>query len=153
MEIRTAQIEDLETLKSIEQAIIHYERPFGHNLDDDPISYYDLANLIEREDAEVVVATKEGEIIGSGYILIKDSKSYIKYKKHGYLGFMFVSPKHRGQGVNGKVVDALVAWGKKRNITEFQLEVYAENESAVKAYEKRNFIPDLLRMRFNTEDK
>ncbi len=152
VKIRAAEIEDLDQLKMMEQKIIHYERPFDPNLKNDPINYYDLLNLIQRDDASVIVATIDEEIIGSGYALIKESKPYKNPEKYAYLGFMYVYPKHRGKGINGKIIDHLIEWAKKRDLTEIQLDVYAENISAVKAYKKRKFKPDLLKMRLSTED-
>jgi GNAT superfamily N-acetyltransferase len=151
MKIRTAAIEDLATLKQFEQEIIKYERPFAPNLKADPISYYDLEALIRRADAEVIVAMIDDEIIGSGYALIKDSNPIKQPDQYAYLGFMYVEPAHRGKGIIGKIIDALMAWATQKGLTEIQLDVYAENESAVKAYRKRGFKPDLLTLRLNTE--
>jgi len=151
MEIRAAELHEIDQLRRIEQEIIRYERPFDPNLKDDPISYYDLQHLIEREDARVTVATIDDKIVGSGYALIKESKPYKKHERHAYLGFMFVFPEYRGKGINGKIIDDLIEWAKSRNLKEIQLEVYAENESAVKAYKKRKFKSDLLRMCLNIE--
>jgi ribosomal protein S18 acetylase RimI-like enzyme len=152
MEIREAKIEDLDSLKLFEQEVIKYERPFAPNLKNDPIQYYDLVDLIEREDARIIAATIDGEIIGSGYALIKNSERHKKPKQYAYLGFMYVLPKFRGKGINGKIIDNLINWAKERNLTEIQLDVYANNESALNAYKKRSFKPDLLKMRFNTEE-
>ncbi len=151
MEIREAEIKDLDILKEFEQEVIRYERPFAPNLKGDPITYYDLIDLMEREDAHLIIATIDGEAIASGYALIQNAKHYKTPDKHAYLGFMYVSPKHRGKGVNGKIVEHLIDWANKRNITEIVLEVYNENESALKAYKKKGFKPDLLKMRINTE--
>ncbi|MGB0864334.1 MAG: GNAT family N-acetyltransferase [Saprospiraceae bacterium] len=150
--IREAKVEDLTILKMFEQEIIRYERPFGPNLKDDPLEYYDLLDFIQREDAQVIVATIDEEIVGSGYALTKKSASYVRFEQHAYLGFMYVLPQFRGKGINGKIIDNLIDWAKTKGLTEIQLEVYAENESAVKAYKKSKFKPDLLRMRFNTEE-
>jgi ribosomal protein S18 acetylase RimI-like enzyme len=38
-------------------------------------------------------------------------------------------------------------WVKEKKLTEVRLDVYAENESAISAYEKIGFKPDLLKMR------
>ncbi len=149
--IREAKIEDLNILKMFEQEIIRYERPFAPNLKNDPVEYYDLKNLIEREDAQVIVATVNEKIVGSGYALTKNSEPYIKYKQHAYLGFMYVIPEFRGKGINGKIITTLIDWAKEKNLTEIQLEVYAENDSALNAYRKKGFKSDLLRMRLNTE--
>ena len=64
---------------------------------------------------------------------------------------MYVIPKFRGYGLNGKIIDHLIDWAKTRNLSEIQLDVYAENESAVNAYKKRGFNADVLKMRINTE--
>ncbi|WP_440881315.1 GNAT family N-acetyltransferase [Tenacibaculum sp. C7A-26P2] len=149
IKIREAKIDDLNTLELFEQSVIQYERPFAPNLKEDPIQYYDLLNLIERKDAHLIVATTNGEIIGSGYALIKNSEPYKKPEKYAYLGFMYVSPKFRGKGINGKIIDSLTDWAKQRDLEELQLDVYAKNEIAINAYKKRNFKPDLLKMRLN----
>lgn len=150
-EIREAKIQDLDTLKIFEQELIRYERPFDGNLKNDPIAYYNLIKLIQREDTHVIVATINGEIIGSGYALIKNSKPYRNPKQYAYLGFMYVIPKFRGYGLNGKIIDHLIDWAKTRNLSEIQLDVYAENKSAVNAYKKRGFKADVLKMKINTE--
>ena len=70
--LREAKMEDLDTLLQFEQGIVQYERPFAPNIKEDPVSYYDISQLIQREDAQViVVVSASGELIGSGYIKIK----------------------------------------------------------------------------------
>ncbi len=150
--IREAEIKDLNTIKEFEQEIIKYERPFDPNLKQDPIEYYDLLNLIKRKDAQVVVATVDDEIVGSGYALIKNSLPYKKPEQYAYLGFMFVSPEFRGNSINGKIIESLMDWAKEKKITEIQLDVYAENKIALNAYIKRGFKPSLLTMRMNLEE-
>jgi len=151
-EIREAAIEDLHILKIFEQEIIQFERPFASNIKKDPVTYYDLEELILRKDAHVLVALIEEEIVGSGYALIKNSKPYFEPEQYAYLGFMFVSPQHRGKGINGKLTERLIEWAKSKNLSEIQLDVYAANESAKNAYNKLGFKPDLLKMRLNTTE-
>jgi len=62
-------------------------------------------------------------------------------------------PEYRGQGVNKKIMDVLKAWASSQNITEFRLDVYYENVSAIKAYEKFGFSKYFLEMRFNLDDE
>jgi GNAT superfamily N-acetyltransferase len=151
-EMREAVLEDLPILQEFEQGIIQFERPFASNLKDDPISYYDLKDLIVRKDAQVLVALIENEIIASGFALIRNSRPYFKPEQYAYLGFMYVSPEHRGRGINGKIIEKLIDWALSRNLNEIQLDVYAENESAIMAYKKVGFKPDLLKMRLNTSE-
>ena len=53
--IREAITDELKTLQEFEQGVVKYERPFAPNLKEDPIVYYDIQNLIERDDAQVLV--------------------------------------------------------------------------------------------------
>ena len=74
--IREAVQDDLEILQEFEQGVIQYERPFAPNLKEDPIVYYDIQNLIERDDAHVLVVVVDNKLVGSGYALIKKSAPY-----------------------------------------------------------------------------
>lgn len=151
MNIREAKIEELEILLEFEQGIVVAERPMNPCLKDGEIHYYDLAKLVESDSCGVFVAELDGELIASGYALEKEAKDYLKHEKYAYLGFMYVKPEHRGKGVNQKILDALLDWAKRRNLTEIRLEVYSENASAIKAYEKAGFEPHLLEMRLEIE--
>ncbi|WP_230038254.1 GNAT family N-acetyltransferase [Chryseobacterium sp. Bi04] len=151
MTTREAKEEDLKILLEFEQGIVSAERPFNITLIDGEIHYYDLTHFIKSPDAILIVAEENNEIIGSGYALIKKAGSYYyKFEKYAYLGFMYVKPEYRGKGVNKVITDELISWAKARDISEVRLDVYAENESAVKAYEKAGFEPHLLTMRLKS---
>ena len=145
--IRKATHADMETLLQFEQGVISAERPFDPTLKESGVKYYDLEGMLTLPHIYLVVAELKGEVIASGYARVETVKPYLKHAKHGFLGFMFVAPQHRGKGVNKKVMDALTAWVKTFGITELRLEVYHENAPAIKAYEKIGFIRHMLTMR------
>lgn len=149
--IRPAELADLPVLYEFEQGIITTERPFDSTLDDDPITYYDIKAMIESDNVEVIVAIVENEVVGSAYARIEEAKPYLNHKLYAYLGFMYVKPEHRGQGINQQVVEALKTWAKSKNLTELRLDVYDENLPAIRAYEKAGFERHLLNMRMNIE--
>ncbi|SIQ21104.1 GNAT family N-acetyltransferase [Chryseobacterium sp. RU33C] len=145
---RQATEQDLEILLEFEQGVVTAERPFNSTLIDGEIHYYDLKSLIQSPEATLIVAEENNEIIASGYALIKKAeKNYYRFKEYVYLGFMYVKPEYRGKGINKVITDELIAWAKSRGINEVRLEVYAQNESAIKAYEKAGFEPHILLMR------
>lgn len=145
---RQATEQDLEILLEFEQGVVTAERPFNSTLIDGEINYYDLKSLIQSPEATLIVAEENNEIIASGYALIKKAeKNYYRFKEYAYLGFMYVKPEYRGKGINKVITDELIAWAKSRGINEVRLEVYAQNESAIKAYEKAGFEPHILLMR------
>ncbi|MBC7901197.1 MAG: GNAT family N-acetyltransferase [Saprospiraceae bacterium] len=144
--IRQATLADLDTLLSFEQALINFERPLDATIKAGNISYYDLENMISAASVKIVVAESAGEIVGCGYASIEDSKPYLAHRQHAYLGFMYVVPEHRGNGVNRLIMDELKRWSVSKGVTHMRLEVFASNPAAIKAYEKVGFASRLLEM-------
>jgi GNAT superfamily N-acetyltransferase len=147
IQIRKATLNDLETLLEFEQGVIAAERPFDPTLKEEKINYYNLEKMISATDVEVVVAVLNEQIIGSGYARIEDAKPYLNHKLYAYLGFMFTHPDHRGKGVNNQIIEALTNWVRSQNIFEMRLDVYNDNPSAIRAYEKVGFKKHLINMR------
>ena len=145
--IRKATLDDLVTLLEFEQGIIATERPFDPTLKEGKISYYDIEKMISANDVEVVVAVLDEQILGSGYARIENAKPYLNHELYAYLGFMFTHPDHRGQGVNTLIIEALSNWVRSQDILEMRLDVYSDNPSAIKAYEKAGFKKHLINMR------
>ena len=153
IKIRKASIVDLGQLSVFEQDLIKTERPFDPTVKADPVSYYDMQTMLTSANTEVVVAEVNNKIIASGYARIERSKPFLKHIIHAYLGFMYVLPEYRGQGINKKIMDVLKKWAALQNISEFRLEVYYNNVSAIKAYEKFGFKKHMVEMRFNLDDE
>ena len=149
--VRKATLDDLDTLYRFEQGIITAERPFDSTLKDGHINYYDLRAMLTVDHVEIAVAELNGEIIGSGYARIENTKPFLKHPQHAFLGFMFVDSMHRGKGINKLVIDYLKQWAKNRGMTELRLQVYDDNLPAVKAYEKIGFSKLLVEMRLGIE--
>ena len=147
VEIRKANETEIETLLVFEKEIINAERPFDNTLRDGEIHYYDLIELIRAQRAEVLVAVVNGAVVGSGYAKILPAEPYQKHTEYASLGFMYVKPEFRGQGINQKILYGLVDWAKKQNLTEVRLEVYDKNTIAKNSYLKAGFRPNILEMR------
>jgi len=148
-QVRKATNEDLPTLLAFEQGLIAVERPMDPTIKDGLISYYDIAALIRATDAEVCVVEHQGKVVASGYARIKDDRHYLKHKHQGYLGFMFVDEQHRGKGLNGMIISALLKWCKQQGIDEIRLDVYEDNHQAITAYQKAGFKKHMITMRMN----
>ncbi|REL35151.1 GNAT family N-acetyltransferase [Thalassotalea euphylliae] len=145
--IRPATLNDIPTLELFEQGVISAERPVADNLRSGDIIYYDLAALITSDKCQLLVAETSSKLIASGYIKVKPSPAHHKYTNHGYIGFIYVEPEFRGQGISQKVIKALFDWAKQQGITEVLLDVYNDNAPAIKAYEKLGFKKSLVQMR------
>ena len=150
--LRKATLGDLSTLLDFEQGLIDAERPMDPTIREGDISYYDIGAFIRADDTEVIVAEFEGKIVASGYARIKDDRHYLKHRKQGYLGFMFVKEDHRGKGLNKMIMEELIKWCEAKEVFEMRLDVYEENPQAIKAYEKAGFKKHMITMRFNSKD-
>jgi GNAT superfamily N-acetyltransferase len=145
--IRKARLEDLNILLEFEQGIITAERPYDPTLKEGKINYYDIEKMITAAHIEVVVAEIGAKIVGSGYARIETAKPYLNHDNYAYLGFMYTDPLHRGKGVNAIIIEDLKEWCLSQKITELRLDVYNDNPSAIRAYEKVGFKKHLLNMR------
>jgi GNAT superfamily N-acetyltransferase len=150
--LRIANLDDLPSLLEFEQRLIKAERPMDPSIKDGNISYYDISEMIKARNSEVFVVELGHEIVASGYAKIIDDRPYLKHKKQGYLGFMFVPEEHRGKGLNKLILNALIDWCKARNVFEIRLDVYDVNDPAIKAYRKAGFKNYLINMRYNVND-
>jgi GNAT superfamily N-acetyltransferase len=145
--IRTAKVEDIEQLKEYEQGVISAERPFDNTFKKDNINYYDIASLISDPSVELAVAELNHQLVACGYAKIVKTKPYIQYPFYSYLGFMFVAPQSRGLEVNKRIISYLAQWSKEQGVYHMHLDVYRDNEAAIRAYEKCGFRPYLMEMR------
>ena len=143
---RIATLEDIPTLLGFEQELIAYERPFDSNLKD-RCTYYDLNHLITSNKAELIVGSLNNDIITCGYAKIIEAKNYHKNTEYSYMGFMYVKPEYRGQGIIQEIIAKLKNWSISKNILELRLEVYRDNASALKAYENNGFKSHMVEMK------
>ena len=110
-------------------------------------NFYFFIELIKSKNAELLVAVINNEIVGSGYAKVLSAKPYQKHTEYAYLGFMYVKPPFRGQGINQKILNKLIDWARSLNLKEVRLEVYDENIIAKNSYLKAGFKQNLLEMR------
>lgn len=144
---RPAELKDLDTLYEFEQGIVSAERPMDPTLKEGHINYYDLKELIEEKQAEVMLAEVDSEIVGSGYVKIMKAKPYLAFEHYGHVGFIYVRPEYRRKGISQTIITKLIHWAKSKNIIELRLEVYEENHKAVASYEKLGMKKHLIEMR------
>ena len=144
--IREAIQADLDTLLFFEQEIVRAERPFDKALKDEDVHYYDLKMMLTQPEVKIVVAEADEQIIASAYARIENAKPYLKHSRYAYLGFMYVRPEYRGQGIIQKIIDELSRFAKANDVTELRLDVFAGNENAIRSYEKVGFRKLLIEM-------
>lgn len=150
--VRLATVKDLPILDKFMDGLVDAERPMDPTIKDGKVVYYELPSFMNNENAVLYVVELSNEIVASGYAKIMEDSHYLKHDKQGYLGFMFVPEKHRGNGYNKLIMDALINWCKIKEVHEIRLDVYDQNPSAIRAYEKAGFAKHLITMRLDIRD-
>jgi ribosomal protein S18 acetylase RimI-like enzyme len=149
--LREASLGDESVLLEFEQKVLEAERPYNSTIKLVGASYYDLKDLLTNSKSHLLVAEVKGRVVGSGYAQIRASKQSLTHDVHSYLGFMYVVPEYRGRGINKKIVEKLIHWSKSQGISDCYLDVYSENEAAIRAYEKVGFGKSMIEMKLNLE--
>ena len=144
--LRPATIKDLPTLSTFEQGIVETKKAFDSTLKAGEIHYYDLAKMIDNENAQTLVVEINNEIVASGFVQILDAEPFNKFGKYSSFRFMYVKEAHRNRGLNKMVLDGLIAWSDSKGIKEIKLNVYDENIPALNAYLKAGFKKKMVEM-------
>lgn len=144
---REALPSDKETLLLLEQQVVEAERPYNADIRGEGAYYYNIDELIASEQACLLVGLVGDQIVATGYAQLRESKGSLVHDKHSYLGFMLVLEEFRGLGINKLIMDLLLTWSRDQGASHVYLDVYDENESAVKAYKKVGFEKSLVEMK------
>jgi len=139
LRFRQAQIGDIAILRELEQRVVEAERPFNSEIKEGRPIYYDLEQLISGNNSCLLVAESINEIVGCGYVQIRQSRPSLNHLQHAYLGFLYLDPDHRGMGIIQSLMSELIDWSKAYEISHVYLDVYSQNKKAIRAYEKAGF--------------
>ena len=137
MEIRHAGSEDAPAIRGIAKQSWEADYPdilHRENVDDVVNEWYDedrIRDEIRNEDAIVVVAEDDGDIVGFAH--------GIWARRTGHMLRVYVAPDHRGQGIGGTLLATLRDSLLKRGSDHIQAMVLAENEAGNEFYRQAGF--------------
>lgn len=110
-----------------------------------PWSFRSFEKEIDHGPSEFLVATIGGEVVGyAGAWIVADEC---------HVTTIAVSPVHRRQGLGKKMMDEILARSKERGVLCATLEVRADNEAAIKMYEKLGFVISGKRKAYYPDNK
>lgn len=147
IEIRVAQHADLSTLLRFQQGIVDYERPMDPTIAADATGYYDIVELLGNADTRILVAKLDGESLGCCLGQVRKDRAWSIHDQIGYIGMVYVDSRARGQRLCSRMFAVLEAWFLERGVRESRLHVYADNPSALRAYEHAGMSATLVEMR------
>ncbi|MYW07445.1 GNAT family N-acetyltransferase [Streptomyces sp. SID2563] len=138
--IRTATQDDLDAIITLhtEARATYYS---GHLAEEEYAGAAEVsrsrdgwAGAVDREDATVLVAEKDGALVGIAAHSARDDGMYLTQ--------LHVSPAHWREGVGSALHLACVADWQRRGVTWARLEVFEHNKRAQAFYSARGWVAD-----------
>ena len=137
MKVRSAELNDLEKL--VEFTATEAREAEGHEKDTKKLRNGIKAALADRSIAMYwVLVNEDNQPVGSTSALKEWSDWNAGY--YWWIQSMYIRPDYRGKGYLDLLLDAIQLEMKKQNGLELRLYVHENNQAAIRAYEKANFV-------------
>lgn len=145
--IRKATLNDLPALTKMSAALIRSDAHFDNPLTDrwsyekDGQEY--LMKRIRGRNGTCLVAEIEGKIVGyiTGALLPTEKWRPVSRAE---LDNLYVYDTYRSKKVGASLLEAFIAWSKRKNVDRVMLHAVANNDRAISFYQRNNFTPQHL---------
>ena len=103
----------------------------------------EISSAVKAQDADFLLAEQDGTPMGFALVTYAGwTPAYSCVLPHRYarLEDLVVGKAYRGRGIGGELLAAAKRWARNRRLEYVELNVLAQNESAVKLYESQDFV-------------
>ena len=100
--------------------------------------------------ASVVVAARNGELIGFVAGRVRTLPPYFGSASVGAISEVFVSESHRGGGLGRRLLAFSLEWYQAQQITRVELQVVAGNPDGIRFYRQLGWHEELIQMVWDT---
>lgn len=157
MEIRQATAEDIPEIQCLyRQLDEHHVRllPEVFQLvDGDARPDSLIAQWIEDEDADYLLAQADGAVVGFVNVRKSSHPQYPMFRAHDFalIENAVVDEPHRGKGIGKALFEAAMQWAGDRALKHVQTTVWHENAGAREFYLGQGFRPMTMKMELDVE--
>ena len=102
-----------------------------------------VRQAVKAADADYLLAEEDGAVVGFAlvnYAGWTPEFSCVLPHRYARLEDLVVGKAYRGRGIGGELLAAAKRWARNRRLEYVELNVLAQNESAVKLYESQDFV-------------
>ena len=94
-----------------------------------------VRDAIDSEDAAVLLAEEDGGLIGlcTAYLDLNS----VRFGGRCWVEDLAVDPRHRSQGIGGRLLDEAASWAAARGATHLELDTAEARTDAQRFYERR----------------
>ena len=146
MQIRFAKNADIPAMIRLLKQVgrVHYEgRPDIFRADAQKYDESALTALLQDKNRPILVAEVENSVVGYAFCVLQNTVGdpVLQDKLTVYIDDLCVEETCRGAGVGKALYQAVLAYAKELGAYNVTLNVWAENKSALKFYEKMGLMP------------
>jgi ribosomal protein S18 acetylase RimI-like enzyme len=152
LSIRPARLDDAPALGRMGAALVRLHHSYDPERfmtpEEDLESGYRwwLSRELKREGAVVLVAEREGAVVGYAYATVEGRDWNALLDAHGELHDVWVDESVRGAGVGGLLVEELVRQLKAQGVPRVILMTASRNEAARRLFERLGWRPTMVEM-------
>jgi ribosomal protein S18 acetylase RimI-like enzyme len=140
LNIKIAASENIDELMKLYSASVTVTKRIRRNSYLEPVRKPDrqfLEYVIRGRDEDFILIRDCDKMIGFALVMEKTfNRIYESGKRVLYIADLFVVPSYRRKGVGSQLLAEAKRWGRRRNLTEIEVRVSANNKPAMRFYEK-----------------
>ena len=146
MQIRFAKMEDIPAMIRLLKQVgrVHYDgRPDIFRADAQKYDEQALAALLQDKNRPILVAEEAGSVEGYAFCILQNTQNdpVLQDRLTVYIDDLCVDETCRGGGIGKALYGAVLDYAKGLGAYNVTLNVWAENKSALKFYEKMGLLP------------
>ncbi len=151
--IRPYQQADRDALKALVLRLHETIRPLDEDLEPGDViidKYFNgLLSKVEQSQGALFFAEQEGKTLGYVclYGQVEPEALDVRLDRYSFIAELFIAPECRGQGVGKALMAAAERHAAECGSYKLELEVLADNQSAIEVYKALGYSPKMLVMR------
>lgn len=143
MKIRKAKLKDIEQITNYGIKLISYHQKLDSYFAVDKGAKDCYRKIFKKsiysKNSNLLVAEKDGKIIGYALGGMHPRLSIFKIKKIGSVNDMFVEEKFRKNGISKRFMEELGVWFRSKKIKYVEISVHVKNDMGKKTWAKYGF--------------
>ena len=98
-----------------------------------------LHDLIQSEEAQVLVALDKGHVVAYSIAEIHNRPPVFQYRAYGAISDLAVKSDYRRRGIGEKLLHTMFAWFESHSMDRIELRVASKNEVGYSFWKKHGF--------------
>ena len=111
----------------------------------------ELEQMLEDGEGRMVVAVKEGDLVGFGYGRVAHRTDYLP-KRVGFISMVYVQENSRMQGVGSRLVGELCRFFRSENVEDVTLQYALGNREVERFWSGLGFEPIMITANIHLEE-